>query len=85
MRAYRDAGGGKGAPGVGAVDAVGAEARLGVPHVAGGVDGLHGRQDAKPRDPRNVVRVHDLRVLDAQPQLTGLARRAEGRVSGRAA
>ena len=54
------------APGVGARDALGADARLGPRHVAGGVRRLHRGDDAELGEARDVVERDHLRVLDAE-------------------
>src|SRR6266436_3493047 len=51
-------------PGVGALDAVGADARLSPTHVGGLVRGLHGSDDVELGETRKIVGGDDLGVLD---------------------
>ena len=55
-----------GAPGVGALQPLGADAVLGHQHIGGGVGGLHGGQDPHINGPLDVFQGQDLEVLDAQ-------------------
>ena len=55
-----------GPPGIGALDALGADAVLGHQHVRGGVGGLHGGQNPHIDGPLDVVQGQDLEMLDPQ-------------------